>query len=102
MRQVWKLLALPGAHPYKGVRGESNPYLLVHSQACSNRYTTNTVGNDEYRMSNDEGIPNDQMTNAARAHSVSSFELRHSFVIGYFVIRHFKVARPGLEPGTPR
>ena len=27
----------------KGVRGESNSHLLVHSQPCSNRYTTDTI-----------------------------------------------------------
>ena len=27
----------------EGVRGESNPHPLVHSQPCSNRYTTDTV-----------------------------------------------------------
>lgn len=27
----------------RGVRRESNPYLLVHSQVCSDRYTTNTI-----------------------------------------------------------
>ena len=26
-----------------GIRRESNPYLLVHSQACSDRYTTDTI-----------------------------------------------------------
>ena len=27
----------------QGIRRESNPYLLVHSQACSDRYTTDTI-----------------------------------------------------------
>ena len=27
----------------QGIRRESNPYLLVHSQACSDRYTTDTM-----------------------------------------------------------
>ena len=31
-------------HRHEGVlRGESNPHLLVHSQACRNRYTTRTM-----------------------------------------------------------
>ena len=34
------LLFLKGS---QGIRRELNPYLLVHSQACSNRYTTDTV-----------------------------------------------------------
>ena len=53
MEQFWRLPALPGAHSCKlltslsemgsqGIRRESNPYLLVHSQACSDRYTTDT------------------------------------------------------------
>ena len=29
----------------QGIRRESNPYLLVHSQACSGRYTTDTMLN---------------------------------------------------------
>jgi hypothetical protein len=28
---------------FKGIRWESNPCLLVHSQACSGRYTTETM-----------------------------------------------------------
>ena len=34
------------AHPTmgsQGIRRESNPYFLVHSQACSDRYTTDTM-----------------------------------------------------------
>ena len=34
------------AHPTmgsQGIRRELNPYLLVHSQACSDRYTTDTM-----------------------------------------------------------
>jgi hypothetical protein len=27
----------------QGIRRELNPYLLVHSQACSHRYTTDTI-----------------------------------------------------------
>ena len=27
----------------RGIRRESNPCLLVHSQACSDRYTTDTI-----------------------------------------------------------
>ena len=27
----------------QGIRRELNPYLLVHSQACSDRYTTDTM-----------------------------------------------------------
>jgi hypothetical protein len=27
----------------QGVRWESNPYLLVHSQVCSDLYTTDTI-----------------------------------------------------------
>ena len=27
----------------QGIRRELNPYLLVHSQACSDRYTTDTI-----------------------------------------------------------
>ena len=36
VRQFWRLTALPGAHSYcqKGIRRESNPYLLLHRQAC--------------------------------------------------------------------
>jgi hypothetical protein len=52
VKQFWRLPALPGAHSCKaalrakgsqGIRRESNPYLLVHSQACSDRYTTDTM-----------------------------------------------------------
>ena len=49
VQQFWRLPALPGAHScmlligHQGIRRESNPYLLVHSQACSNRYTTDTM-----------------------------------------------------------
>jgi hypothetical protein len=52
VEQFWKLPALPGAHSCnaahritgsQGIRRESNPYLLVHSQACSDRYTTDTI-----------------------------------------------------------
>ena len=43
--QFWRPPALPGAHSYcsKGVRAELNRYLLVHSQTCRNRYTTDTI-----------------------------------------------------------
>jgi hypothetical protein len=52
VRRFWRPLALPGAHSCivvlhmkdrQGIRRESNPYLLVHSQACSDRYTTDTI-----------------------------------------------------------
>jgi hypothetical protein len=54
VEQFWRLPALPGAHSWiatpltkrrssQGIRRELNPYLLVHSQACSNRYTTDTM-----------------------------------------------------------
>lgn len=47
VNQFWRLAALPGAHSYlfctQGIRRESNPCLLVHSQACRNRYTTETI-----------------------------------------------------------
>ena len=52
MEQFWRLPALPGAHSCnaahrtmgsQGIRRELNPYLLVHSQACSDRYTTDTI-----------------------------------------------------------
>jgi hypothetical protein len=45
VRRFWRPLALPGAHSCKskGIRRESNPCLLVHSQACSDRYTTDTM-----------------------------------------------------------
>ena len=50
VKQFWRLPALPGAHSCiavrqdrQGIRRELNPYLLVHSQACSDRYTTDTV-----------------------------------------------------------
>jgi hypothetical protein len=52
VEQFWRLLALPGAHSCnaalgakssQGIRRELNPYLLVHSQACSDRYTTDTM-----------------------------------------------------------
>jgi hypothetical protein len=54
VEQFWRLPALPGAHSCtllrsrsekssQGIRRESNPYLLVHSQACSDRYTTDTI-----------------------------------------------------------
>ena len=43
VKQFWRLPALPGAHSYEGIRRELNPYLLVHSQACSDRYTTDTM-----------------------------------------------------------
>ena len=52
VEQFWRLPALPGAHSCKyrplqngqlGYPKELNPYLLVHSQACSDRYTTDTV-----------------------------------------------------------
>ena len=52
MRRFWRPLARPGAHSCstvvhskdrQGIRRESNPYLLVHSQACSDRYTTDTI-----------------------------------------------------------
>ena len=54
VKQFWRLPALPGAHSCiavlhlkdrQGIRRESNPYLLVHSQACSDRYTTDTMSN---------------------------------------------------------
>ena len=40
--------------------------------------------NDEERMTNEA-----RMTNASKTAFVSCFVLRHSFVIGYFVIRHY-------------
>ena len=50
VKQFWRLPALPGAHSCiavgqdrQGIRRELNPYLLVHSQACSDRYTTDTM-----------------------------------------------------------
>ena len=50
VEQFWRLPALPGAHSCiavchdrQGIRRELNPYLLVHSQACSHRYTTDTM-----------------------------------------------------------
>src|SRR5262245_49175376 len=52
VKQFWRLPALPGAHSCnaallvkssQGIRRELNPYLLVHSQACSDRYTTDTA-----------------------------------------------------------
>jgi hypothetical protein len=52
VEQFWRLPALPGAHSCtlpittmgsQGIRRELNPYLLVHSQACSDRYTTDTI-----------------------------------------------------------
>ena len=43
VKQFWRLPALPGAHSCEGIRRELNPYLLVHSQACSDRYTTDTM-----------------------------------------------------------
>ena len=52
VRRFWRPLALPGAHSCiavvhskdrQGIRRELNPYLLVHSQACSDRYTTDTM-----------------------------------------------------------
>lgn len=55
VKQLWRLPALPGAHSCKaapsrearlgsqGIRRELNPYLLGHSQACSDRYTTDTM-----------------------------------------------------------
>ena len=46
VEQFWRLPALPGAHSCgskRGIRRESNPHLLVHSQACSDRYTTDTI-----------------------------------------------------------
>ena len=52
VRRFWRPLALPGAHSCiavvhskdrQGIRRESNPYLLVHSQACSDRYTTDLL-----------------------------------------------------------
>ena len=52
VEQFWRLPALPRAHSCKyrplqngqlGYPKELNPYLLVHSQACSDRYTTDTV-----------------------------------------------------------
>ena len=52
MKQFLRLPALPGAHSCnaalhaksrQGIRRELNPYLLVHSQACSDRYTTDTM-----------------------------------------------------------
>jgi hypothetical protein len=36
----------------KGIGRESNPYFLVHSQACRNRYTTDTMRDDQ--CSNDQ------------------------------------------------
>jgi hypothetical protein len=56
VEQFWRLPALPGAHSCKaahrtmsnkGIRRELNPCLLVHSQACSNRYTTDTHVNQQ-------------------------------------------------------
>jgi hypothetical protein len=52
VRRFWRPLALPGAHSCKaalhtkgnqGIRRESNPCLLVHILACSDRYTTDTM-----------------------------------------------------------
>ena len=52
VKQFWRLPALPGAHSCiaalrekssQGIRRELNPYLLVHSQACSDRYNTDTM-----------------------------------------------------------
>ena len=43
VKQFWRLPALPGAHSCGGIRRELNPYLLVHIQACSDRYTTDTT-----------------------------------------------------------
>lgn len=38
----------------KGIRWESNPCLLVHSQACSDRYTTETIS---FQQLNQESNP---------------------------------------------
>lgn len=35
----------------RGIRRESNPYSLVHSQACRNRYTTDTMLDFRSRIS---------------------------------------------------
>ncbi len=45
----------------------------------------------KYPMTKEIRIPNDQMIWAARANGSenSCFGFRHSFVIGYFFIRHF-------------
>ena len=47
VNQFWRLAALPGhtriCSCEQGIRRESNPCLLVHSQACRNRYTTETI-----------------------------------------------------------
>ena len=52
VKQFWRLPALPGAHSCEGIRRELYPYLLATtaaprcpSQACSDRYTTDTMSN---------------------------------------------------------
>ena len=69
----------------RGIRWESNPCLLVHSQACSSRYTTETI----------------TCSSSTRSRTrTSSFEARNDF---RFTIElcSFSVDLMGVEPITP-
>ncbi len=58
--------------------------------------------NDEARMTNGgaaASAANRQRTSTILAWAVSSFEIRHSFVIGYFVIRHCQDHSSPKPPG---
>ena len=79
----------------KGIWGESNSHLRVHSQLCSNRYTTDTVhyvpqhpnqdSNPEHLVSIESGRPGISERNSRRAErfagilalSESSWTVRH-------------------------
>ena len=41
----WSTLVIVTSFPFKGIWPESNRHLLVHSQPCRNRYTTDTIYN---------------------------------------------------------
>jgi hypothetical protein len=57
----------PTAIVVEGIRRDSNPYLLVHSQVCSCRYTTDTME-----------MTNGRMTNAECFRFISHSAIRHS------------------------
>ena len=55
MGRFWRPLALPGAHSYQGVRGESNPPLRRSQRRVPHRYTTDTINQRKERESNPQG-----------------------------------------------
>ena len=53
--RFWRPPALPGAHSYQGVRGESNPPLRRSQRRVPHRYTTDTISQRKERESNPQG-----------------------------------------------